>query len=283
MREILRTKAARLLSMFLALMTVFTVCSAGVLAANTDASVDIPNPPPSFYIYDEEEILGVATKNAVLTRNGTLYEKYGIQIAVLTLKVIPGADINAKGDYLHRIIDSWQLGGASEKCLILALSVTQQDYVAVAGDGLSAEFPVNAWSELFTKNLEPQFSAGQYDTGVLEVFTAMADKAELYAVNTGMTAADATPAPTTEPEATEEETEKEGEEPGFFAKLLKVIGMIIFIVLVVLIVGFIVIYVHGQMVLKKRREARRRRAMQARAQQNDRPQPTNDDDVWNRY
>jgi len=278
MTKILHSKAARLLSVILALLMIFSVCSVGA-AAESAVGTDVPAPSSTFYIYDEENILGVATKNAILTRNGQMYEKYGIQIAVMTLKEIPGADINAKGDYLHRVIDSWQLGGVTEKGLLLAVSVTQQDYVAVAGDGLSAEFPVQSWSELFDKNLEPKFSTGEYDAGILEVFTAMADKAELYAVNVGMTAADGTPEPSASPEPEVEEEEEK--KPGFFVRFLKTVGMIIFIILVILIIGFIVIYTHGQMVLKKRREARRRAAMQARARQNEQRQ--NNDDVWNRY
>ena len=293
-------KCVRFLSLLLALMMVFTVCGTGVLAESAEGSAaesgttegtsNVPDPSANFYIHDEEEILSNETKTAILTRNASLYEKYGIQIVVLTMKAIPGADINAKGAYLHQIIDSWQVGGTSEKCLMLMLSVTEQNYVAVAGDGLSAEFPVDTWSALFTQYLEPDFAAQQYDAGVLKFFNAIAEKAELYAVNSGMTAtsaaATATPTPSAEPEENKDEEEK----PSVFGTILRVIGTIIFIVLVILIIGFIVIYVHGQMVRKKRREARRRRAMQARAQQNDRRPPTqnsanNNDynDFRNRY
>lgn len=270
-------RSLRLLSLILALMMVFTVCGTGALAESAESSKEesgsaLPSPSANFYIHDEEEILSSETKSAILTRNASLYEKYGIQIVVLTMKTIPGKDINEKGNYLHQIIDSWQVGGTSEKCLMLMLSVTEQNYVAVAGDGLSAEFPVDTWTTLFTQYLEPDFAAGRYDAGVLKFFNAIADKAELYAVNNSITAAE--PTATAEPSAQPEETKKNEDKPGVFETILRVIGTIIFVILVILIVGFIVIYVHGQMVRKKRREARRRRAMQERAQQNDRRPPT---------
>ncbi|MBP3704719.1 MAG: TPM domain-containing protein [Clostridia bacterium] len=286
-------RAARLLSLLLALMMIFTVCGTGVLAesaeggtesstteSNAAETTNVPDPSANFYIHDEENILSTETKNEILTRNGTLYEKYGIQICVLTMKAIPGDDINEKGNYLHQVIDSWQVGGTSEKCLMLMLSVTEQNYVAVAGDGLSSEFPVETWSALFTQYLEPDFAAAQYDAGVLKFFNAIADKAELYAVNTSMTASEPAATPTAEPSA---EPEKEETEGSGFGKVLRVFGILIFIVLVILIIGFIVIYVHGQMVRKKRREARRRRAMQARAQQNDRRSPTQRNDNYNDF
>jgi hypothetical protein len=57
----------------------------------------------------------------------------------------------------------------------------------------------------------------------------------------------------------------------------------------IVLIGFIVIYAHGQAVRKKRMEARRRRAMQERAQQNDGRSPTRNtqssdyNDFINRY
>lgn len=293
------TRPARWLSLLLAVLMIFTVCSISVLAegeseaaAETSADAaeaenaalaaaeELPNPPPSFYIYDEEDLLSASTKSAILTRNGNLYEKFGMQIVLLTLKKIPGTNINTKGEYLKRIIDSWQIGGISENCLVIAMSKEQQDYVAIAGDGLSAEFTVDTWSALFSEYLEPKFSIAEYDAGALAVFNAAADKAELYAAANNMGSA-AEAVPTAVPEEAEKKEEKDGES-GFFVKLLKGIGLVLFIILVILIVGFIVIYVHGQMVLKKRREARRRRAMQAEAQRNDRTRAA-EDDIWNRY
>lgn len=279
-------KSVRLLSLLLALVMVF-VCGTTVLAESADGAAEentategsatetvteqpgdaVPDPSANFYIHDEEKLLSNETKNAILDRNKTLYEKYGIQIIVLSLAEIPGAEINAKGAYLHQIIDSWQVGGTDEKCLVLMVSSAEQNYVAVAGDGLSHEFPVATWSDLFTQYLEPDFAAQQYDAGVLKIFNAMADKAELYAVNTGMTASGPAVTPTPEPAAEEEEEDKE--KLGFFTVLMRVIGAILGIAIIVVIVGLIVIYTHGQMVKKKRREARRRKAMQERAQKND--------------
>ena len=302
-------RGVRWLALLLALVTVFVMCGTQALAAETqesgteesaaaessteesgaveDASA-VPDPSANFYIHDEEKLLSNETKNEILARNKELYEKYGIQIIVLSLAQIPGSDVNAKGAYLHQIIDSWQVGGTSEKCLVVMLSAAEQNYVAVAGEGLKTEFPVSAWNELFNQYLETDFAAQQYDAGALKLFKAIADKAELYAVNTGMTATGEVATPTPEPSAEPEEEKEEKDKPGVFTVILRVIGGIILAALAIMVIGFIVIYTHGQMVRKKRREARRRQAMQARAQRNDGRSPTqntgNDyNDFINRY
>lgn len=278
----------RIISLILALIMVFTVCAANVFAESGDggegsAVSNIPSPSANYYVHDDENILSSDTKSTILTRNATLYEKYGIQIIVLTMDEIPGADINAKGQYLHQIIDSWQAGGTSEKCLMLVLSVNEKNYVAVAGDGLSAEFPVETWSTLFTQYLEPDFAAEQYDAGVLKFFNAIADKAELYAATNNITAAD--PAPTATEEPTESAQPDKKEEGGSgFVTFLRVVGTIILIVILLLIIGFIVIYAHGQWVLKKRREARRRKeAQNSRAAEQKRRASEDYNDFMNRY
>ena len=301
-------KRMRFLSLLLAVLMVFAIGGTGLPAAAAEGDAEessatesstpeaavsaVPGPSASFYIHDEEKLLSTDTKNEILSRNKTLYEKYGIQIVVLTLETLPGKDINAKGAYLHQVIDSWQVGGTAKKALVLALSATEQNYVAVAGDGLKEAFPAITWTELFNQHLEPDFVAQQYDAGVLKLFKAIADKAELHAVNASMSAAGdeetASPEPSAKPEKEKEEKENQ-EKSGALGVILRVILGIIFAALVIVVIGFIVIYVHGQMVRKKRREARRRRAMQERAQQNDGRSPTQNhqnsdyNDFINRY
>ena len=289
-------KSVKLLSLILALMLLFTSFGTAALAesaegdaetpttgAAADTMVEIPAPTATFYVRDEEELLTTETENAIISRNESLFEKYGIQIIILSLKTIPGKDINEKGAYLHRIVDSWQAGGTDEKCLMLAVSAQEQNYIAIAGDGLSAEFPEQTWSQMLDQYLEPDFAAGQYDAGVQKIFNAVADKSELYAIN--HTAAGDTESPSPEATAKPEQPEEEGEKPGVFETILRGIATIIFVVLVVGIIGFIVIYAHGQHVKKKRREERRRKAMQARAQQNEQgaKQPESYSDFINRY
>lgn len=289
-------RSLKLLSLLLAFVMLFTVCGTAVFAESVEGGdeaaetttaetvVEIPAPTAKFYVRDEEEIINTETENAIISRNETLFEKYGIQIIILSLKTIPGKDINEKGAYLHRIVDSWQAGGTEEKCLMLAISAQEQNYIAIAGDGLSEAFPVETWSQMLDQHLEPDFAAAQYDAGVQKIFTAVADKAELYAVNNSAETEEA--APSTDSTVQQpEQTEEQGEKPGVLEIIMRVIVTTIFIIVVVGLVGFIVIYAHGQHVKKKRREERRRKAMQARAQQNDQQvkKPESYSEFINRY
>ena len=289
-------RSLKLLSLLLAFVMLFTVCGTAVFAESVEGGdeaaetttaetvVEIPAPTAKFYVRDEEEIINTETENAIVSRNETLFEKYGIQIVILSLKTIPGKDINEKGAYLHRIVDSWQAGGTEEKCLMLAISAQEQNYIAIAGDGLSEAFPVETWSQMLDQHLEPDFAAAQYDAGVQKIFTAVADKAELYAVNNSAETEEA--APSTDSTVQQpEQTEEQGEKPGVLEIIMRVIVTTIFIIVVVGLVGFIVIYAHGQHVKKKRREERRRKAMQARAQQNDQQvkKPESYSEFINRY
>lgn len=289
-------RSLKLLSLLLAFVMLFTVCGTAVFAESVEGGdeaaetttaetvVEIPAPTAKFYVRDEEEIINTETENAIISRNETLFEKYGIQIIILSLKTIPGKDINEKGAYLHRIVDSWQAGGTEEKCLMLAISAQEQNYIAIAGDGLSEAFPVETWSQMLDQHLEPDFAAAQYDAGVQKIFTAVADKAELYAVNNSAETEEA--APSTDSTVQQpEQTEEQGEKPGVMETIMRVIFTIFFIVVVVGLVGFIVIYAHGQHVKKKRREEHRRKAMQARAQQNDQQvkKPESYSEFINRY
>ncbi|MBQ1984860.1 MAG: TPM domain-containing protein [Clostridia bacterium] len=289
-------RSLKLLSLLLAFVMLFTVCGTAVFAESVEGGdeaaetttaetvVEIPAPTAKFYVRDEEEIINTETENAIISRNETLFEKYGIQIIILSLKTIPGKDINEKGAYLHRIVDSWQAGGTEEKCLMLAISAQEQNYIAIAGDGLSEAFPVETWSQMLDQHLEPDFAAAQYDAGVQKIFTAVADKAELYAVNNSAETEEA--APSTDSTVQQpEQTEEQGEKTGVLETIMRVIVTTIFIIVVVGLVGFIVIYAHGQHVKKKRREERRRKAMQARAQQNDQQvkKPESYSEFINRY
>lgn len=64
--------------------------------------------------------------------------------------------------------------------LIIGLSVSDGDYMAVAGDGLHGTFSGTELSALLHDNLEADFQTGAYDAGVLKLFNAVAAAAETY-------------------------------------------------------------------------------------------------------
>lgn len=283
----LNKRAARILAFWMALMMVFTVCGAGVSAETegsaesqtTVADATIPSPTESFYIYDDANVLTEATENEIITRNTDLNTKYGMQVVVMTMEKMPGEDFASRASYANQVIAKWEIGGEKGYGLLLVLSVSDQDYVAVAADGFKTEFTSEVMKTLLDEKLEPSFKVEAYDVGVQTFVTAVFDQAEPYMEKAAAAAA-------AEESANEAaEAEKKG---NVFLGILKGIGIFLLIVVILLVVLLVVVNVHGQMVRKKRREARRRRAAasgQRPAERAGRAENNNDQysDFMNRY
>lgn len=257
----------RILSLLLAFILVFSVCAIPALAdeagdsepASADGSSAIPQPTVDFYVYDEANVLSAETKSTILAKNAELNEKYGVQIVVMTVSLLPGSDLESRATYLASVIQSWKVGGEQGNGLILALSISDEDYVAVAGNNFKPEFTNVVLKNLLNEQLEPDFKNKAYDAGVAKFFTAAAQRAETYAASL---AASAEPSEEPEASAVPEKTEDEKSGGSVFLSILKFLGTFVLVLLALAVISLIVIQVHGQMVRKKRREARRRRAQQ---------------------
>ena len=234
-----------------------------VSAAAADA--EVPEQPADLYVYDEASVISASTKTVINDKNADLNATYGVQIAVFTMNTLPGekSDYDGRVAYLKKVMDTWKLGGDSKNGLIIGLSVSDGDYMAVAGDGLHGAFSGTELSALLHDNLEADFQTGAYDAGVLKLFNAVAAAAETYksgnptdsaAVSTASNAESA--AGNTESSAAESSASSEASDPKG--------GSVIFGILKFVLVLVIIVYIHGQRVRKKRREARRRRAEQRR-------------------
>lgn len=257
----------QILSLLLAFILVFSVCAIPALAdeagdsepASADGSSAIPQPTVDFYVYDEANVLSAETKSTILAKNAELNEKYGVQIVVMTVSLLPGSDLESRATYLTSVIQSWKVGGEQGNGLILALSISDEDYVAVAGNNFKPEFTNVVLKNLLNEQLEPDFKNKAYDAGVAKFFTAAAQRAETYAASL---AASAEPSEEPEASAVPEKTEDEKSGGSVFLSILKFLGTFVLVLLALAVISLIVIQVHGQMVRKKRREARRRRAQQ---------------------
>lgn len=261
----------RILSLLLAFVLTFSVCAIPALAdeagdsepASADGSSAIPQPTVDFYVYDEANVLSAETKSTILAKNAELNEKYGVQIVVMTVSLLPGSDLESRATYLTSVIQSWKIGGEQGNGLILALSISDEDYVAVAGNNFKPEFTNVVLKNLLNEQLEPDFKNKAYDAGVAKFFTAAAQRAETYAASLAASAEpSAEPEASAVPENTPEKTEDEKSGGSVFLSILKFLGTFVLVLLALAVISLIVIQVHGQMVRKKRREARRRRAQQ---------------------
>lgn len=166
----------------ISLLLALILCAAPLSAR---AEAPLPSPSPEFYYYDEPGVLDEALRADILAKNGPLEEKYGVQLAVMAVNTLPAGDYAQRVAYLRSVMDSWQVGGAQGRGMLLAVSVADQtypggDYIAVTGEGLRDAFPTESLKTLLDTYLEPDFSAGAYGTGVGKFVTAAAGQAETY-------------------------------------------------------------------------------------------------------
>ena len=225
----------------------------GSTVSATAADAEVPEQPTDLYVYDEASVISASTKTVINDKNADLNATYGVQIAVFTMNTLPGekSDYDGRVAYLKKVMDTWKLGGDSKNGLIIGLSVSDGDYMAVAGDGLHGTFSGTELSALLHDNLEADFQTGAYDAGVLKLFNAVAAAAETYKSGN----------PTDSAAVSTASSEASGSKGG--SVIFGVLKFVLVLVIVFAVLLFIV-YIHGQRVRKKRREARRRRAEQRR-------------------
>ncbi len=164
------------------------------IPARAEASPEVPEASTDFYYNDQANLLSEETRSLILTKNAAL-APHSIQLVVLTMDTLPVTGYTQRVEYLRSVMQSWQVGGAEGRGLLLALSVSDGDYIAVAGEGLLSHFTTDLLKSLLDAQLEPDFSAGSYDAGVSKFITEAASQAETFAVSSGSPPVSAKPAP----------------------------------------------------------------------------------------
>lgn len=151
------------LAVFVTLISVL-VCSA-VFAA------DIPAPTSEFYVNDAANVLSDKTKKIIIDKNLALYEKTGAQIVVVTVEYTHTASI---ADYAYELFNEYKIGSAEKNNgLLLLLSIGDDDYYVLQGEGLERTLSSGSISYLLYEHLEPYFAKQQYDEGVLNIFNVL--------------------------------------------------------------------------------------------------------------
>lgn len=215
------------LSRFLAfsLTLLILLASLSFLPLPAAAEPVIPQPSEDFFFYDEAGILSHETRSHILEKNNEL-SAHNIQIAVMVANTLPVSGYAQRVEYLQDVIRSWKLGGEQGKGLLLAVSISDEDYLAVAGEGLQALFTSERLKSLLDEYMEPDFSARAFESALLKTFDQAAAQApELAAAAPdGTSASHADGAP-----AEDEESEKEGLSPLVLGIIIAaaVLGVII--------------------------------------------------------
>lgn len=151
-----------------------------VFSASAEADPKIPQPSGEFFYYDEASVLSEDTRAAILAKNTELSDD-SVQLVVMTVNTLPVSGYTQRVEYLRSVMQSWQVGGEQGRGLLLALSISDEDYIAVAGDALKAHFTSETIKNLLDTYLEPDFNVKSYDAGVAKFFAEAAAQAQTYA------------------------------------------------------------------------------------------------------
>ena len=128
-------------------------------------------PGRDFYYYDEMGVLSEALKGEIYFTNERLYRDCGAQIAVVVLATTGTENIE---DYSIRLFNSWGIGDSQRNNgFLLLLAIDDENYYACPGTGLREALPSEEISRMLSDNLEGEFAARQYDSGVRRMYEAL--------------------------------------------------------------------------------------------------------------
>ena len=176
-------------------------------------AISIPQPTQEFYVNDFADVLTEEEEKQMLEKAVNLAsEELGIQVVVTTIKSLEGESIE---NYAHEMYNQYGIGKDDMGVLIL-LSTGDRDTRIELGTAMEAYITDSKAGRLLDKHAIPHFKEDKFNSGLLEVQSAVIDEAST--IKTQMVER-------AEREARQKEAmEKIG---NFFLGLLKVIGWIL--------------------------------------------------------
>jgi hypothetical protein len=150
------------------------------ISINRKTPVPEPTPAPEpsiikpnkdFYYYDEVGVLSEELKGEIYFTNERLYRDCGAQIVVVVLPTTGAENIE---DYSIRLFNSWGIGDSQRNNgFLLLFAINDENYYACPGTGLREALPSEEISRMLSDNLEGDFAARKYDSGVRKTYEAL--------------------------------------------------------------------------------------------------------------
>ncbi len=135
----------------------------GPTRAIADAAFAVPEPPGWFYVLDQADALDESTERGIFFLDQAAYDRYGVQLVVVTVDSTGGADI---GDYAYTLYNRWGIGTMRHGSgLLLLMAVNNGNYCVAEGPNRELSYRFSEAIEA----LDARFEAGDYD-GFAEAF-----------------------------------------------------------------------------------------------------------------
>lgn len=150
---------------------------AALLQPCTAAAEDpASEPDATVYVSDLANVLSGGLEASITARSEALDALTGAQLVVVTVDFLGGEAIQ---DYADNLFTRLKIGDAvKNNGLLLLLATGEDNYYALQGKGLENDLTDKALETLLQEDLEPDFAAGNYETGVQKTYDALLEKLE---------------------------------------------------------------------------------------------------------
>ena len=129
--------------------------------------------PECIYVADYANVLSDDVEQHIIERNQDIYRRTGGQIVVVTVNVIDRRFIY---DYAYELFDEWGIGDSQRNNGVLLLAcASQRTCIALQGSGISNDLSTELLHGMVIDYLVPGVSVGDYNSGMLACFDAVAD------------------------------------------------------------------------------------------------------------
>lgn len=123
----------------------------------------VPEHTDAFYVNDFAGVIDLKAENYMVNYGVKLHQETGAQVVLVTVESTGGA---AMEEYAKTLFNSWGIGEADkDNGVLLLLSVKDDDYWVLQGDGLKAHSPTvrcrrfspSHWSRILPgRNIQPE-------------------------------------------------------------------------------------------------------------------------------
>lgn len=148
-----------------ALLCLAFLCTAQATAAFAQDTYQSPLPKPTGYVNDYANVIDDASEQRMETILKNLDERAQIEFAIVTVQTTGERDIF---DYSLGVMRGWGVGSTTKGGLVFIVATNDRKSLMQVNRRLEGDLPDSATGALLRRS-RPQFSAGDYNTGISQV------------------------------------------------------------------------------------------------------------------
>lgn len=134
------------------------------------AAADTLQPMDEFYVNDFADVINDDVEGEIIEYGNQLEEQTGAQVVLVTIDFTDGESLE---NYAMNLFNEWGIGSKEKNNgLLLLLSIGDDDYWAMQGEGLEDTLSSGKISSILQEYLEPDFAAKDYSAGVEKTYGA---------------------------------------------------------------------------------------------------------------